>query len=211
MTANTCQYAVKYLNHSLDNELILMRDYKLNPTELFVIKVILLAQDGDYTYLQQFNEIFNGQLRLLLESLQSKGIVIKAYKIPKEGTLFIPEDVQFNQNFLKRYYRSAFEMGEELFYTYPLSATVNGVMYNLRSFSKRFDSEQQAFQKYARNIKNNPELHQQILDDIRWGIENQYQGFTTLDRFIIDRGWEFLHAMRNGEGTNLNLEATQLI
>ena len=188
-----------------------MRDYKLNPTELFVIKVILLAQDGDYTYLQQFNEIFNGQLRLLLESLQSKGIVIKAYKIPKEGTLFIPEDVQFNQNFLKRYYRSAFEMGEELFYTYPLSATVNGVMYNLRSFSKRFDSEQQAFQKYARNIKNNPELHQQILDDIRWGIENQYQGFTTLDRFIIDRGWEFLHAMRNGEGTNLNLEATQLI
>ena len=188
-----------------------MRDYKLNPTELFVIKVILLAQDGDYTHLQQFNEIFNGQLRLVLESIQSKGIVVKAYKIPKEGTLFIPEDVQFNQNFLKRYYRSAFEMGEELFYTYPLSATVNGVMYNLRSFSKRFDSEQQAFQKYARNIKNNPELHQQILDDIRWGIENQYQGFTTLDRFIIDRGWEFLHAMRNGEGTNLNLEATQLI
>ena len=202
---------MKYLNHNLDNELILMRDYKLNPTELFVIKVILLAQDGDYTHLQQFNEIFNGQLRLVLESLQSKGIVIKAYKIPKEGTLFIPEDVQFNQNFLKKFYRSAFEMGEELFYTYPLSATVNGVMYNLRSFSKRFDSEQQAFQKYARNIKNNPELHQQILDDIRWGIENQYQGFTTLDRFIIDRGWEFLHAMRNGEGTNLNLEAVQLI
>ena len=202
---------MKYLNHNLDNELILMRDYKLNPTELFVIKVILLAQDGEYTYLQQFNEIFNGQLRLVLESIQSKGIIIKAYKIPKEGTSFIPEDVQFNQNFLKKYYRSAFEMGEELFNTYPQSAVVGGVMYNLRSVSKRFDSLEQAFQRYAKIIKNSPELHQQVIDDIKWGIENEYQGFTTLDRFIIDRGFEFLHSMRIGEGTNINLEATQLI
>jgi len=202
---------VKYLNHNLDNELILMRDYKLNPTELFVIKVILLAQDGDYTYLQQFNEIFNGQLRLVLESIQSKGVIVKAYKIPKEGTLFIPEDVQFNQNFLKKYYRSAFEMGEELFNIYPQSAIVNGVMYNLRSVSKRFDSLEAAFQKYAKAIKNNPDVHNQIIDDIKWGIENEYQGFTTLDRFIIDRGYEFLHSMRNGEGTNLNLKAVQLI
>ena len=190
-----------------------MRDYKIYPNELFTIKVILLAQDGEYEDLQQYVECFENKnyLRLALESLQEKGIILKSYKIPKPGTQFIPEDVQFNQNFLKKYYRSAFEMGEELFYTYPLSAVVNGVMYNLRSFSKRFDSEKQAFQRYARNIRNNPELHQQILDDIKWGIENQYQGFTTLDRFIIDRGWEFLHAMRNGEGTNLNLEATQLI
>ena len=202
---------MKYLNHNLDSELALMREYKLKPDELFAIKVILLAQDGDYTYLQQFNEIFNGQLRLLLESLQSKGIIIKAYKIPKEGTLFIPEDVQFNQNFLKKYYRSAFEMGEELFYTYPQSAIIQGTVYNLRSVSKRFDSLEQAFQRYAKNIKNNPELHQQIIDDIKWGIETQYNGFTTLDRFIIDRGYESLHAIRLGEGSNLNLEATQLI
>ena len=188
-----------------------MRDYKLNPTELFAIKVILLAQDGEYKYLQQFNEILNGQLRLILESLQSKGIIIKAYKIPKEGTSFIPEDVQFNQNFLKKFYRSAFEMGEELFYTYPQSTVVNGVLYNLRSVSKRFDSLEAAFQKYAKIIKNSPELHQQIIDDIKWGIKNDYAGFTTLDRMIIDRGWENLHAIRMGEGTNINLEATQLI
>ena len=202
---------MKYLNHNLDNELILMRDYKIYPNELFIIKIILLAQDGDYTYLQQFNEIFSGQLRLLLESLQSKGIIIKAYKIPKEGTSFIPEDVQFNQNFLKKFYRSAYEMGEELFNTYPQSAVVGGVMYNLRSVSKRFDSLEQAFQKYAKIIKNSPELHQQVINDVKWGIENEYQGFTTLDRFIIDRGFEFLHSMRVGEGTNINLEATQLI
>ena len=188
-----------------------MRDYKLNPNELFTVKVILLAQDGEYEYLKQYAEILNGNLRLLLESLQIKGIVLKSYKIPPVGTTFVPEEVQFNQNFLKKYYRSAFEMGEELFGTYPQSAVVNGIMYNLKSVSKRFDSLESAFQRYAKNIKNNPEIHQQIIDDIKWGIEHEYQGFTTLDRFIIDRGYEFLHAMRLGEGTNINLEATQLI
>ena len=186
-----------------------MREYNIRPDTLFAIKVILLAQDGEYEYLQKYAEIIN--LRLILEVLQDSGVILKSYKIPKQGQQFIPEDVQFNQNFLKRYYRSAFEMGEELFYTYPQSTVVNGVLYNLRSVSKRFDSLEQAFQKYAKSINNKPEIHQQVIDDIKWGIENNYSGFTTLDRFIIDRGYEFLHQFRLGEGTNINLEATQLI
>jgi len=201
---------VKYLNHNLHTELVLMDQYKLNPNELFCIKVILLAQEGEYEYLQNYAQILSGQLRLLLESLQSKGIIIKAYKIPKEGTQFIPEDVQFNQNFLKKYYRSSFEMGEELFYTYPQSAVVQGQVFNLRTVSKKFDSLEDAFGKYAKQIKNNPELHRQIIDDIEWGIENGYN-FTTLDRFIVDRAYESLHSMRLGENININLEATQLI
>lgn len=203
-------YAVKYLNHNLHTELILMDQYKLDPNELFCIKVILLAQEGEYEYLQNYAQILNGKLRLLLTTLQSKGIIIKAYKIPKEGTQFIPEDVQFNQNFLKKYYRSAFEMGEELFYTYPQSAVVQGQVFNLRTVSKKFDSLEDAFSKYAKQIKNNPELHQQIINDIKWGIENGYN-FTTLDRFIVDRAYESLHSMRLGENININLEAVQLI
>ena len=201
---------MKYLNHNLRTELILMDQYKLDPNELFCIKVILLAQEGEYEYLQNYAQILNGQLRLLLTTLQSKGIIIKAYKIPKEGTQFIPEDVQFNQNFLKKYYRSAFEMGEELFYTYPQSAVVQGQVFNLRTVSKKFDSLEDAFAKYAKQIKNNPDVHKEILDNIRWGIENGYN-FTTLDRFIVDRAYESLHSMRLGENININLEAVQLI
>ena len=146
-----------------------MREYKIYPNELFTIKVILLAQDGEYEFLQQYAQCFENKnyLRLALESLQEKGVILKSYKIPKPGTKFIPEDVQFNQNFLKKYYRSAFEMGEELFYAYPQSTVVNGTLYNLRSVSKRFDSLEQAFQKYAKSIKNSPEIHQQIIDDIK--------------------------------------------
>jgi len=201
---------VKYLNHNLETELILMEQYKLNPNELFCIKVILLAQDGEYEYLQNYNNVLNGQLRLLLESLQSKGVILKSYKIPKPGNNLIIEDITFNQNFLKTYYRSAFEMGEELFYTYPQSCTVQGQVFNLRTVSKHFDSLEQAFQKYAKSIKNNPEIHQEIINNIKWGIENGYN-FTTLDRFIIDRGGEALKAFREGDSININLEATQLI
>ena len=185
-----------------------MGEYQINPSELMCIKVILFAQDGEYAYLQNFAIIC--QIRPLLESLQTKGIILKSYKIPKEGSTFIPEDVQFNINFLKKFYRSAFEMGEELFYTYPQSAVVQGQLYNLRTVSKRFDSLEDAFGKYAKTIRNNPEIHRQIINDIQWGIENGYN-FTTLDRFIVDRAYEALHAVRLGEGTNLNLEATELV
>ena len=201
---------MKYLNHNLDSELILMRDFKLKPDEMFAIKVILLAQDGEYEYLQQYNEILNGGLRLILESIQSKGVILKSYKLPKPGTTLVVEDIQFNQNFLKKYYRSAFEMGEELFYTYPQSCTVQGQVFNLRTVSKHFDSLEQAFQKYAKSIKNNPEINQVIINNIKWGIENGYN-FTTLDRFIIDRGGEALKAFKEGDSININLEATQLI
>lgn len=182
----------------------------MTPTELFTVRVILLAkEEGEYEWLQRFVQTI--KLRDILISLQEKGIILKSWKLPKEGTQLIVEEIPFNQNFQKQFFRASLEMGEELFYTYPQSAVVQGTVYNLRSVSKHFDSLEQAFSRYAKNIKNNPEMHQQIIDDIKWGIENQYNGFTTLDRFIIDRGHEHLHSMRLGEGINVNTEAIKMI
>lgn len=199
---------MKYLRHDLDSELILMRDYKLNPNELFAIKVILLAQDGEYEYIQQFNQIL--KLRLILESLQTKGIILKSWKLPKEGSKLDIEDIPFNQNFLKRYYRSAFEIGQELFETYPQSTVVQGQVFNLKTVSHKFDSLEQAFQKYAKQIKNNPDVHRQIIEDIEWGKENGYN-FTTLDRFIVDMAHLALRAFREGNTINVNTEAVRMI
>ena len=200
---------MEHFKFNIDNELAILEKYNLNPTELFAIKVILLAkEEGEYEWLQRFAQIV--KLRNILESLQEKGIILKSWKLPKEGQRLIVEDIPFNQNFQKQFYRASFEMGEELFYTYPQSCTVQGQVFNLRTVSKHFDSLEQAFLKYAKSIKNNPEIHQEIIDNIKWGIENGYN-FTTLDRFIIDRGGEALKAFRNGDSININLEATQLI
>lgn len=201
---------MEHFKFTIENELVLLEKYNLTPTELFTVRVILLAkEEGEYEWLQRFAQI--QKLRFILESLREKGIILKSWKLPKEGSKLDIEDIPFNQNFQKQFFRASFEMGEELFYTYPQSAVVQGTIYNLRSVSKHFDSLEQAFLKYAKNIKNNPELHQQIIEDIKWGIENQYNGFTTLDRFIIDRGYEHLHSMRLGESSNVNLEAIEMV
>ena len=200
---------MEHFKLDIDNELCLLERYKLEPTELFTVKVILLAQqEGEYEWLQRFAQII--KLRPILESLREKEIILKSWKIPKEGTKLDIEDIPFNKNFIKQFYRASFEMGEELFYTYPQSCTVQGQVFNLRTVSKHFDSLEQAFQKYAKSIKNNPEIHQEVIDNIKWGIENGYN-FTTLDRFIIDRGGEALKSFREGNSININLEATQLI
>ena len=193
-----------------ENELVLMEKYKINPTELFTIRVILMAQDGEYDPLKRLNTILDGGLRLVLEKLQSKGIIIQAYKLPKPGTQFIPEDVQFNKNFIKQFYRASFEIGEELFEAYPQFTVVQGATYNLRRVSKKFNDLEDAFAKYAKIIKNDPEKHQEIIDLISWGIENGYN-FTTLDDFICDRGWTALEAFKNGNGTNVNTNAIRMI
>ena len=85
---------------SINNELCLLEKYKLTPTELFLTKVILLAQiEKEYEWLQRFAKI--QKLRPILESLQQKEIILKSWKFPKEGTKVQIEDIPFNKNFLK--------------------------------------------------------------------------------------------------------------
>ena len=194
-----------------ENELCILEKYKLTPTELFTVKVILLAkEENNYEPLKRFNETLSGGLRLELERLQNKGIIIQAYKIPKPGSPFKPEDVEFNKNFLKQFFRASFEMGEELFNAYPQFITIQGVSFNARRVSKKFNDLEDAFAKYGKAIKYNDETHNSIIENIKTGIERGYN-FTTLDDFICDRGWLALDSYLKGIGTNINTEAIKMI
>lgn len=200
---------MEHFKLSIDNELCLLEKYNLTPTELFTVKVILLAkEEGEYEWLQRFSQI--QKLREILESLQEKGIILKSWKLPKEGSQLIVEDIPFNQNFQKQFFRASFEMGEELFEIYPQSTIVNGSLYNLKRISKHFDSLEQAFAKYSKYIRHNPDTHNKIIDLIKWGIENNYN-FTTLDAFIIDNGWYAIEAVKNGNAINVNNDAIKMI
>lgn len=181
----------------------------MTPTELFAVRVILLAkEEGEYEWLQKFAQIV--KLREILVSLQEKGIILKSWKLPKEGNALEIESIPFNQNFQKQFFRASYEMGQELFEVYPQSTYVNGQYYNLKSVSKRFDSLEQAFQKYARYIHNNPEAHEHVIELIKWGKENEF-AFTTLDRFIIDLGWHSIEEFKEKSIINVNNEAIKMI
>lgn len=170
--------------------------------------ILLAKEDGEYEWLQRYSQTI--KLRPILESLRDKGIILKSWKIPVEGSKLDIEDIPFNQNFQKQYFRASFEMGQELFEAYPQSTIVNGQVYNLKRVSRKFDSLEDAFAKYAKYINNSPEKHQEVLELISWGIENGYS-FTTLDAFIIDNSWEAIKAMRSGNSINVNTNAVKMI
>jgi hypothetical protein len=196
---------------NIDNELSILEKYKLTPTELFTIRVILLAQDENFTdYLIRFNNLLEGRFREELLKLQDKGIILKSYKIPNAGKPFNPEDVEFNKNFIKQFYRASYEMGEELWNVYPQSCIVSGQVFNLKSISRKFDSPEEAFQKYAKYINNDPDTHKEVLELIKWGIDNGYN-FTTLESFIVDQDWNNIRNIRDGGSINVNLDAVKLI
>ena len=200
---------MEHFKFNIENELTILEKYNLTPTELFTIKVILLAkEEGEYEWLQRFAQI--QKLRPILESLREKGIILKSWKLPKEGSKLEIEDIPFNQNFQKQFFRASFEMGEELFEVYPQSTIVNGQYFNLRSVSHKFDSLEDAFSKYGKYIKNNPEKHLEILNLIKWGKENSYN-FTTLDRFIVDNAWESIKNMKEQGIININSDCIKLI
>ena len=193
----------------IDNELIFLEKYNLTPTELMTIRTILLAQDNQEDYLFKFNNILiktDVKFRDILINLQNKQIITKAYKIPNEGEAFEFEDVTFNKSIVKAFYRASFELGKELFNVYPQTTIVNGVIYALRRVSKKFNSLEDAFRVYGKTIRWDEELHNEIIELVKWGIDNDYS-FTTLDDFIVDNAWESIRAIRDGHAININFNA----
>lgn len=200
---------MEHFNLSIENELSFLETYNLNPTELFVIKTLLLAIEEDcQSPLQRVSQIIN--LRDSLNSLQEKGIILKSWKLPKEGSKLDIYSIPLNKNFVKRFFRSSYEMGNELFEAYPQTCVVSGQVFNLRRVSKKFNSLEDAFAKYGKYIKYNNETHNYILELIRWGIENGYT-FTTLDSFIVDQDWRNIANIKEGNGINVNSEAVKMI
>lgn len=202
---------IKYL--TVDEQLNLLEKYHLTPTELFTIQTILLAKDEDTEYLFRFAGILThcgGSIRDVLISLQNKGIILKSYKIPNKGETFIVEDIQLNKNFTKTFYKSAFVLGKELFDTYPTTTIVNGDIYKLRRISKKFNSFEDAFRVYGKSIKWNPKTHQEVINLVKWGIENGYN-FTTLDSFIVDNDWLNIKSIKENNGINVNFNAIKMI
>ena len=162
--------------------------------------MILLIQEGDVNpYINLYFSLpaaCRGGIRDLLISLQQKHIITKEYKILPAGSNFVPEDVTFNKNFIKNFYKGSFWIGKELFENYPISTVVKGVEHKLRRVSKKFDSLEDAYRAYGKAISWKPEVHRKVLQLIEWGKENNYQ-FTTLDDFIVDNDWLNLQAMKD--------------
>lgn len=205
---------MKNLTLTLEDEISICNKYNLNPTELMFIRTLLILQEDGYEQLFQnyIESLHNSgiKLREILLRLQEKGMILKSFKILSEGTAFDPYSIPINKIFLKNLYRCAFELGKELYDTYPQFGNINGNVVPLRSIARKFDSLEDAYFRYGKEVKWNPETHKQIIDLVQWSKENNILN-CSLCNFIINRGWIDLQALKDGDIANIDYNSIKLL
>ena len=199
---------------NLNNQIIFCEKYGINPNELLLLEIILIAQEGDDPEI--VNEYFKsricarGNTRELLQNLQDSGIILKSYKIPDKGTVLDVHSIPFNKNIIKDFYKCSFELGKELFENYPMFGIINGTNVGIRSVSKKFDTLEDFYRFYGKTIRYKQEVHSHILELVNWAKENNILN-NTLANFVIDHKWDELEALKNGDLVNVNFDAVKLV
>ena len=196
---------MKNFELSLEREIDFMNKYGLTADELFLMRLIFLAQEDRDLYLNKyFRENSLGySITDLLKSLQTKEIINKSYKIPEKGTVFNPKDVEFNKQVLKGFLQHSEDLGMELFESYPVSTVINGKTFSLRNIAKFYKSFDDFCFAYGKEIKFDPERHKYIMDLLEWAKENNLI-HSGLGDFIISRKWLDLEEMKDGEMGTFN-------
>ena len=201
---------MKNLTLTLEEEVSILDKYRLIPTELFLIRVLLILQDenNEELFLNYIKVLKQAgiNLRNILLSLQEKGILLQSCKIVNEGEEFDPYSLQLNKNFIKNLYKCSFELGKELFEEYPAFAIINNSYTSLRGVSKHFNSLEDAYIKYGKSIKWNLDIHNEIIELIKWGKEHNMIN-QSLGSFIVNNGWHDLKAIMNGDAGNINFDS----
>lgn len=200
------------MNITIDEEMGILIKYNLNPNELFVIRILLLAAQENTEYLHRYfciPEEVRGEFRDILISLQNKGIILKSYKIPKKGEDFDPSDIPFNQNFLKSFHKESFSMGKELFDAYPMFGNINGSTVFLKGVSKKFDSLEDCYRYYGKSINWNPQTHEKILELVKWS-EDKHLIQCSFSTFVIDKYWLALESLKEG-GSVINFDSVKMV
>lgn len=189
----------------MKQQLLFCEKYCINPNELLLLEIILIAQEDDEPEIVR--EYFSSRVRArgftteLLVGLRDAGVINKTYKIPEKGSIFNPLDVPLNKTMVKEFYKCSFDLGRELWETYPLFGIVNNTQVGLRGVSKKFDTIEDFYRFYGRTIRWKPEVHNQIIELVKWAKEHNIL-CTTIANFVIDHKWEELKALKEEGGVN---------
>ncbi len=179
----------------LNTILNLLIEYNLTADELLLIYLTFIAQDEE-GHPEYFSKWFsNGgqqKLKSLFESLKEKGIIKKSYNPDK----YIPNEIEFNKNFIKGYFKHSGEIGKELFDNYEPFCTINGKVHSLRNISKKFFSLDEFYFYYSKTIGHSLDKHKEIMDLLEWAKANKLIKTGILE-FVASCKWNDLKLMRN--------------
>lgn len=192
-------------NLSLQEEINICINSNVTPTELFILRLLFLAQDGDSNYISNYlSNIPNGKELLItvLTSLKEKGIILSGFKIPEKGQSLHFSEIPINKNFLKKYIRESNQMGKEIFDIYPPFMYINGKMVSIKNFTKAglFSIDDFCI-FYSKQIKLSGVTHERVMDALRFGIEHNLIRYSLLE-FIASQKWLEIEYIQNSGDIN---------
>lgn len=174
---------------SLKEEIAIYINSGLTPTELFILRLLYLAIDGDQQYLLNYlSNISNGKqiMRGVLSSLIEKKVINSNFKIPNEGESLNYKNIPFNKNFIKMYIRESNEIGKELFDLYPPFITINGKLCSIKNFTKAgLFSFDDFCLFYAKQIKSAAITHERVMEALQFAVEQNLINYTIKLRWLL--------------------------
>lgn len=190
---------------SLKEEINIYINSNLTPTELFILRLLFLAIDGDPQLLFNYlSNISNGKqlLRSVLISLMEKKVINSTFKIPSEGETLNFKNIPLNKNFIKMYIRESNEIGKEFFDAYPPFININGKLCSIKNFTKaNLYSFDEFCLFYAKQLKSTAATHQRVMEALEFAKEQNLINYTILE-FISSKKWEEIEYIRNSGNIN---------
>ncbi len=167
---------MRHFELSFNEEIEIYTNSGLTPTELFIVRLLFLAADGETSFLLKYlRGINNGKelLKGILQSLKEKKVINTVFVIPKEGDTLNFKDIPFNKNFLKMYVRESNQIGKEFFDAYPSFININGKLVSIKNFTKAglYSFEEFCF-FYAKQIKSANVTHERIMAAVEYAKDN---------------------------------------
>lgn len=195
----------------LDTILNIMAKYKLTADELLLVYLTFIAQteNGDPKINNHyFRKWYEGggkeRLRKLFDSLKEKGIIKKNYN-PKT---YDPDEIEFNGNFLKQYFKLSGELGMELEDAYPTILYLNGKAVSLKNIAKRFLNKSEFYFWYSSTIGHSIEKHREILEILEWAKSKDLVQVSMIE-FVSSQKWKEFKELRD-KGFNGKVSTEQI-
>ena len=185
---------------SLKEEINIYINSGLTPSELFILRLLFLAQDGDTTLINNYlSNTTNGKELFLtiLNNLKNKGIILSSFKIPTEGNILKYTDIPINKNFVKKFIKESNQIGKEFFDAYPPFIYINGKMASIKNITKAglFSIDEFCFY-YGRQLKLSSVTHERIMESLEYGKEHGLINYSILE-FIASQKWNEIEYIRN--------------
>ena len=190
---------------SLNEEIQIYINSGLTPTELFVLRLLFLASDGDVKYLVNYiSNTSNGKevLKSVLQSLVNKKVINSTFNVPKEGESLNFKTIPFNKNFTKMYLKESHELGKEFFDAYPPFININGKLCSIKNFTKAnlFSFEDFCIY-YAKAIKNTKVTHERVMENLEFAKEHNLINYSIIE-FLASQKWLEIEYIRNSGNVN---------